>query len=213
MSNIKKYSAVDLLKLSPGVDAAASAKVALPVEFLNLCEVLMPGATKPYNKNQEPVQTLEETTAALYEQHQTRLAKKHKNYLRRQRAKLAKQLKKETTENDSHPVIPAENEKKNQKDQTIIDAGNVSSDSGCNLEETVVSSVVIEKKKAQPVVPAIESKLRSNSPHKNDEVLYKITPGKIMPKNADSSSASTTQRVYKNSRLGLRRGRIGSNRD
>lgn len=212
MSNIKKYSAVDLLKLSPGVDAAASAKVALPVEFLNLCEVLMPGATKPYNKNQEPVQTLEETTAALYEQHQTRLAKKHKNYLRRQRAKLAKQLKKEnTTENDSHPVIPAENEQK--KNQTM-DTGNVSSDSGCNLEETV-SSVVIEKKKKKlaPVVPAIESKLRSNSPHKNDEVLYKITPGKIMPKNAGASSASTTQRVYKNSRLGLRRGRIGSNRD
>merc|ERR1712226_1678588 len=181
---IKKYSAVELLKLSPGVNPAASAKVTLPAEFLNLCSVIMPGAAKAYNKNQEPSETLEETTAALYELAQQRVAKRHKNYLRRQRAKQAKAIKKEQ-----------------QEDTASVSSGSEKSAVEPLPKKKMVSQVTVqtEKKNTESVA------CRSNSPHKRDEVLYEI-----MPKNAAAQNGSSSPRVYKNSRLGLRRNRIGS---
>merc|ERR1712226_726987 len=182
---IKKYSAVELLKLSPGVNPAASAKVTLPAEFLNLCSVIMPGAAKAYNKNQEPSETLEETTAALYELAQQRVAKKHKNYLRRQRAKQAKAIKKEQQEEET----------------ASVSSGSEKSAVEPLPKKKMVSQVTVqtEKKNTESVA------CRSNSPHKRDEVLYEITP-----KNAAAQNGSSSPRVYKNSRLGLRRNRIGS---
>merc|ERR1712226_246605 len=181
---IKKYSAVELLKLRPGVNPAASAKVTLPAEFLNLCSVIMPGAAKAYNKNQEPSETLEETTAALYELAQQRVAKKHKNYLRRQRAKQAKAIKKEQ-----------------QEDTASVSSGSEKSAVEPLPKKKMVSQVTVqaERKNTESVA------CRSNSPHKRDEVLYEI-----MPKNAAAQNGSSSPRVYKNSRLGLRRNRIGS---
>merc|ERR1712226_156401 len=187
--SIEKPSAVELLKLSPGVNPAASAKVTLPAEFLNLCSVIMPGAAKAYNKNQEPSETLEETTAALYELAQQRVAKKHKNYLRRQRAKQAKAIKKEQ-----------------QEETASVSSGSEKSAVEPLPKTKMVSQVTVqtEKKNTESVA------CRSNSPHKRDEVLYEITPSKIMPKNAAAQNGSSSPRVYKNSRLGLRRNRIGS---
>merc|ERR1711981_834649 len=89
----KTYTALDLLKLSPANSSQVVVK--LPQEFYDVCDVVMPGATKAYNKNQEPSLTLEEITKGLFEKEELRIAKKHKNYLRRQRAKIAKQARKQ----------------------------------------------------------------------------------------------------------------------
>merc|ERR1711881_332811 len=178
-TTLKKYSAVDLLKLSPGVNPAASAKVTLPAEFLNLCEVIMPGAVKAYNKNQEPSDTLEETTGKLYVEWEQRLSKKHKNYLRRQRAKQAKALKKQQAE-----------------DTESVSSGSEKSAPPAKKKIVRESEKIVEKTEMK--TESVAS--RSNSPHKRDEVKIVITPSKIMPTSA-AKNGSSSPRVYTNSRL------------
>jgi len=182
-NKIKSYTALDMLKLAPANDERQMV-VKLPQEFYDICDVVM--QKKVYNKNQEPSLTVEELTKQLLEAEQLRIAKKHKNYLRRQRAKLAKQARK----------------LENQNNDT-------------SSEKSVV--VVVKKKVQQtPPVPTSPASSGYDSPSYTRDCtgvdIAILAPQKFPKANNNNNNKviSSGTKVYKNSRLNIRRSRIGS---
>merc|ERR1711981_58991 len=185
----KTYTALDLLKLSPANSSQVVVK--LPQEFYDVCDVVMPGATKAYNKNQEPSLTLEEITKDLFEKEELRIAKKHKNYLRRQRAKLAKQARKqEAAVSDTSSEKEAVTVVKEESSASGYESGSSSS--------PVVVATTRDCTGVDIAILAPQKFPKANNTKKNSEKI------------SSSSSGGATPRVYKNSRLNVRRTRIGS---
>jgi len=184
-NKIKSYSALDMLKLAPANDERQML-VKLPQEFYDICDVVM--QKKVYNKNQEPSLTVEELTKQLYEAEQLRIAKKHKNYLRRQRAKLAKQARKlELTQNadtsSEKSVVVVKQKKQEEEQQTVVPSSPASSgyDSPSYTRDCTGVDIAI-------LAPQKFPKANNN----NNKVI------------------SSGTKTYKNSRLNIRRSRIGS---
>merc|ERR1711981_221989 len=182
----KTYTALDLLKLSPANSSQVVVK--LPQEFYDVCDVVMPGATKAYNKNQEPSLTLEEITKDLFEKEEVRIAKKHKNYLRRQRAKLAKQARKQEA---------AVSDTSSEKSVTVVKEESSASgyESGSSNSPVVATTRDCTGVDIAILAPQKFPKANNTKAKNNSEKI---------------SSSSATPRVYKNSRLNVRRTRIGS---
>jgi len=186
----KTYTALDLLKLSPANGSGQAAVVKLPQEFYDVCAVVMPGATKAYNKNQEPSLTLEEITKELFEKEEVRIAKKHKNYLRRQRAKLAKQARKQEA--------AAVSDTSSEKESVTVVKQQRQEESASGYESGSSSPVVRDCTGVDIAILAPQKFPKANN------TKAKNNSEKI------SSSSGATPRVYKNSRLNVRRTRIGS---
>jgi len=138
MENVtaKKYSAIEMFNNAPAF-RETQVKVDLPAEFFAKCKVLFPTA-----ENEEVTQLKKNLNDFMMEKAQ----KKHKNYLRRQRAKQAKlsaQKEKEAQEK-------AENTKKEEEQQTNNKFDTLSlsgsSDSGVSVK-SANSTKNIQKKK------------------------------------------------------------------
>merc|ERR1712076_4057 len=88
-SMVKKYSAIDMFKCAPEfreLSSGVKVESLLPQDFFNKCSKLFPTA-----ENDEETELKRKLNEIMYDKAQ----KKHKNYLRRQRAKQAKSAQKD----------------------------------------------------------------------------------------------------------------------
>lgn len=88
-STVKKYSAIDMFKCAPEfreLSSGVKVESLLPQDFFNKCSKLFPTA-----ENDEETELKRKLNELMYDKAQ----KKHKNYLRRQRAKQAKSAQKD----------------------------------------------------------------------------------------------------------------------
>jgi len=119
-SNFKKYSAIDMFKCAPEFQESQvkveSSSALLPPEFFEKCKKLFPTA-----ECDEVTKLKQELNEALYEKAQ----KKHKNFLRRQRAKQAKIAQKERDADENadkvsdKPVVRTRNTSLNGSDSGV----------------------------------------------------------------------------------------------
>jgi len=232
MENVtaKKYSAIEMFNNAPAF-RETQVKVDLPAEFFAKCKVLFPTA-----ENEEVTQLKKNLNDFMMEKAQ----KKHKNYLRRQRAKQAKlsaQKEKEAQEK-------AENTKKEEEQQTNNKFDTLSlsgsSDSGVSVKSANSTKNIQKKKLNLPKVqkhnnvvvvktpevvtsfsvrqPVFSSGLTGN--FVNQGKLRASTDDRSVIGNGSSSKNNvfvakpvSEPRTWSNSRLNRntqRRGRIGS---
>jgi len=149
MENVtaKKYSAIEMFNNAPAF-RETPVKVDLPNEFFVKCKELFPTA-----ESEEVAQLKKSLNDFMFEKAQ----KKHKNYLRRQRAKQAKlsaQKEKELKE--------AENTKKEQQEQQINNNNKFEtlslsgSDSGVSVKSANSTKNIQKKKLNLPKVKTVQ---------------------------------------------------------
>jgi len=230
MENVtaKKYSAIEMFNNAPAF-RETQVKVDLPAEFFAKCKVLFPTA-----ENEEVTQLKKNLNDFMMEKAQ----KKHKNYLRRQRAKQAKlsaQKEKEAQEK-------AENTKKEEEQQTNNKFDTLSlsgsSDSGVSVKSANSTKNIQKKKLNLPKVqkhnvvvvktPEVVTSFSVRQPVFSSGLTGNfVNQGKLRASTDDRSvigSGSSSKNVFaakpvseprtwSNSRLNRntqRRGRIGS---
>jgi len=166
MENVtaKKYSAIEMFNNAPAF-RETPVKVDLPNEFFVKCKELFPTA-----KSEEVAQLKKSLNDFMFEKAQ----KKHKNYLRRQRAKQAKlsaQKEKESKE--------AENTKKEQQEQQINNNNKFEtlslsgSDSGVSVKSANSTKNIQKKKLNLPKVKTVQkySVVKTPEPVMTPEVV------------------------------------------
>jgi len=143
MENVtaKKYSAIEMFNNAPAF-RETQVKVELPAEFFVKCKELFPTA-----ESEEVTQLKKNLNDFMMEKAQ----KKHKNYLRRQRAKLAK-LNAQKEKEQKELQEEAEKQQTNNKFDTLSLSG--SSDSGVSVNSTKIQKN--NKKLNMPKVKTVQ---------------------------------------------------------
>jgi len=206
-NSTKKYSAIDMFKYAPEFEVEVSspkitAKQLLPASFFEKCEKLFPTAG-----SQEVNDLKRELNEVMYEKAQ----KKHKNYLRRQRAKQAK---------------AAQKEKDGMANIETSSVSGVSTNSTGSLKKNLQKNIQkpsqknIKKSHLKPTTPEPEFKQPNfSSGFKNFQNQGKLRASSDEKSLTGASSASVfvtkpvgEPRTWSNSRLHKRqpRARIGS---
>jgi len=148
MENVtaKKYSAIEMFNNAPAF-RETQVKVDLPAEFFVKCKELFPTA-----ESEEVTQLKKNLNDFMMEKAQ----KKHKNYLRRQRAKQAKlnaQKEKEQQEEAENTKKEAEQQTNNKFDTLSLSG---SSDSGVSVKSGNSTKVQKNKKLNLPKVKTVQ---------------------------------------------------------
>jgi len=148
MENVtaKKYSAIEMFNNAPAF-RETQVKVDLPAEFFVKCKELFPTA-----ESEEVTQLKKNLNDFMMEKAQ----KKHKNYLRRQRAKLAKlNAQKEKEQAEAENTKKEAEQQTNNKFDTLSLSG--SSDSGVS-----VNSTKIQKNNKKLIMPKVKTVQKYN---------------------------------------------------
>jgi len=210
-NSTKKYSAIDMFKYAPEFEVEVSspkitAKQLLPASFFEKCEKLFPTAG-----SQEVNDLKRELNEVMYEKAQ----KKHKNYLRRQRAKQAKAAQKEKDE-------MANIETSSVSGVSTNSSGSLKKNLQKNLQKNIQKPTQknIKKSHSKPITPEPEFKQPNfSSGFKNFQNQGKLRASSDEKSLTGASSASVfvnkpvgEPRTWSNSRLHKRqpRARIGS---
>jgi len=210
-NSTKKYSAIDMFKYAPEFEVEVSspkitAKQLLPASFFEKCEKLFPTAG-----SQEVNDLKRELNEVMYEKAQ----KKHKNYLRRQRAKQAKAAQKEKDE-------MANIETSSVSGVSTNSSGSLKKNLQKNLQKNIQKPTQknIKKSHSKPTTPEPEFKQPNfSSGFKNFQNQGKLRASSDEKSLTGASSASVfvtkpvgEPRTWSNSRLHKRqpRARIGS---
>jgi len=148
MENVtaKKYSAIEMFNNAPAF-RETQVKVDLPAQFFVKCKELFPTA-----ESEEVTQLKKNLNDFMMEKAQ----KKHKNYLRRQRAKqkLNAQKEKEQQEQEEAENTKKEEQQTNNKFDTLSLSG--SSDSGVSVKSGNSTKVQKNKKLNLPKVKTVQ---------------------------------------------------------
>merc|ERR1712027_171094 len=144
MENVtaKKYSAIEMFNNAPAFRETQVKVDLLPAEFFVKCKELFPTA-----ETEEVTQLKKNLNDFMMEKAQ----KKHKNYLRRQRAKLAK-LNAQKEKEQKELQEEAEKQQTNNKFDTLSLSG--SSDSGVSVNSTKIQKN--NKKLNMPKVKTVQ---------------------------------------------------------
>jgi len=210
-NSTKKYSAIDMFKYAPEFEVEVSspkitAKQLLPASFFEKCEKLFPTAG-----SQEVNDLKRELNEVMYEKAQ----KKHKNYLRRQRAKQAKAAQKEKDKMASIETSSVSGVSTNS-------SGSVNKNLQKNLQKNIQKPTQknIKKSHSKPTTPEPAFKQPNfSSGFKNFQNQGKLRASSDEKSLTGASSASVfvtkpveEPRTWSNSRLHKRqpRARIGS---
>jgi len=146
MENVtaKKYSAIEMFNNAPAF-RETQVKVELPAEFFVKCKELFPTA-----ESEEVTQLKKNLNDFMMEKAQ----KKHKNYLRRQRAKQAKLNAQKEKEQEEAENTKKEEQQTNNKFDTLSLSG--SSDSGVSVKSGNTVGSTKNKKLNLPKVKTVQ---------------------------------------------------------
>jgi len=208
MENVtaKKYSAIEMFNNAPAF-RETQVKVDLPAQFFVKCKELFPTA-----ESEEVTQLKKNLNDLMMEKAQ----KKHKNYLRRQRAKQAKlnaQKEKEQQQEEAENT-KKEEQQTNNKFDTLSLSG--SSDSGVSVKSgNTVASTKVQKNNKKLNLPKVKTvqkysvvktpEITMNSPEVRQPVFNSgltgnfVNQGKLRASTDDRSvigSGSTSNNVF-----------------